>query len=216
MFEEFLTALSAAAKAPPLLRAICRMRSARGERVTPRRAAWTVRGETRMRRAMALTSPCRVIIGCLFMISYIYSVFRFGKAVQYSQIEILKASILLRKCTQNENNMDKTAQLEALVTHFANGNKAKFAGRLGVKPQTISTWMNRNTFDVYLVYAKCDGVSADWLLTGEGSMMLLLPPRRRLRRLPKQLHPPNLLLSKSSGISDMSDRLPTHRVMSIK
>lgn len=67
--------------------------------------------------------------------------------------------------------MDKTAQLEALVTHFANGNKAKFAGRLGVKPQTISTWMNRNTFDVYLVYAKCDGVSADWLLTGEGSMM---------------------------------------------
>lgn len=31
--------------------------------------------------------------------------------------------------------------------------------------------MNRNTFDVYLVYAKCDGVSADWLLTGEGSMM---------------------------------------------
>ncbi len=59
-----------------------------GSGSTARRAAWTVRGETPMRRAMALTSPWRVIIGCLFMISYIYSVFRFGKAVQYSQMRI--------------------------------------------------------------------------------------------------------------------------------
>lgn len=46
--------------------------------------------------------------------------------------------------------------LEALISHFTNGNKAQFAKHLGVSPQTISAWIARNTFDSELIYAKVD------------------------------------------------------------
>lgn len=67
--------------------------------------------------------------------------------------------------------MDKRSMLEAMISHYTNGNKAKFAGLLGVSAQTISAWGTRNTFDHELIYTKCRGISADWLLTGEGSML---------------------------------------------
>ena len=67
--------------------------------------------------------------------------------------------------------MVKSEILEALIFHFCEGNKAKFAAKLGVKPQTINTWINRNTFDIDLVYSKCEHVSGDWLLTGNGEML---------------------------------------------
>lgn len=61
--------------------------------------------------------------------------------------------------------------LDAMVTHYTSGNKAKFAQLLGVSAQTISAWGARNTFDSELIYTKCIGLSPDWLLTGEGSML---------------------------------------------
>ena len=67
--------------------------------------------------------------------------------------------------------MEKKAIIEALISHYSNGNKAKFANLLEVTPQTISTWISRNTFDIDRVFAKCEDVSADWLLTGEGNML---------------------------------------------
>ena len=67
--------------------------------------------------------------------------------------------------------MEKRDILEQLISHYANGNKAKFATLLGVSPQSISTWLARNTFDVDKIYANCVGVSGDWLLTGVGSML---------------------------------------------
>lgn len=67
--------------------------------------------------------------------------------------------------------MDKKDIIEALVSHYSGGNKRQFAAKLGCTPQTISTWISRNTFDIDLVFAKCEGISAEWLLTGEGSML---------------------------------------------
>ena len=61
--------------------------------------------------------------------------------------------------------------LDAMVTHYTSGNKAKFAQLLGVSAQTISAWGARNTFDSELIYTKCIGLSPDWLLTGEGAML---------------------------------------------
>ena len=40
-----------------------------------------------------------------------------------------------------------------------------------VTPQTISKWLSRNSFDNELLFKKCPGVSASWLLTGEGEML---------------------------------------------
>lgn len=61
--------------------------------------------------------------------------------------------------------------LEALISHFTNGNKAQFAKHLGVSPQTISAWIARNTFDSELIYAKCRYINPSWLLTGQGNML---------------------------------------------
>lgn len=61
--------------------------------------------------------------------------------------------------------------LEAILNHYTNGNKAKFANMLGVSPQTISAWAARSTFDSELIYTKCSDISADWLLAGEGPML---------------------------------------------
>lgn len=66
--------------------------------------------------------------------------------------------------------MTKKERLEHLVAHYADGNKTAFARMLGVAPQTISTWMRRNVFDVELIYSKCEDLSARWLLAGEGQM----------------------------------------------
>lgn len=67
--------------------------------------------------------------------------------------------------------MDKKKMLEALISHFTNGNKAQFAKHLGVSPQTISAWIARNTFDSELIYAKCRYINPSWLLTGQGNML---------------------------------------------
>lgn len=67
--------------------------------------------------------------------------------------------------------MNKTEMLESLVSHYTDGNKAQFAKMLGVSPQTVSSWIKRDSFDNELVYAKCGGLNADWLLTGRGSML---------------------------------------------
>lgn len=62
--------------------------------------------------------------------------------------------------------------LENMISHYTNGNKAKFANILGVSPQTISAWISRNTFDSELIYTKCSDISSNWLLTGRGDMLI--------------------------------------------
>lgn len=61
--------------------------------------------------------------------------------------------------------------LKQLIQYYDNNNKTRFARRLGMTPQGISTWLSRGTIDSELVYSKCEGVSAEWLLSGEGPMI---------------------------------------------
>ena len=62
--------------------------------------------------------------------------------------------------------------LSRLIDHFSNGNKSHFANIIGVKPQTINTWIARDSMNKELVFAKCDGVSPSWLMSGEGDMLI--------------------------------------------
>lgn len=66
--------------------------------------------------------------------------------------------------------MNKKEMILSLIEHYSNGNKAQFARILGITPQGLSTWISRGTFDIELVYAKCEDISPDWLLTGRGEM----------------------------------------------
>lgn len=58
-----------------------------------------------------------------------------------------------------------------MIQYYSNGNKAQFAALLGITPQGLSTWIKRDTYDIELVFSKCENISAEWLLTGEGEML---------------------------------------------
>lgn len=67
--------------------------------------------------------------------------------------------------------MTKKERLEALISHYSDGKPTKFAKYIGVAPSTISTWLARDSFDYDLLFAKCEMISPEWLLTGKGPML---------------------------------------------
>lgn len=67
--------------------------------------------------------------------------------------------------------MNKRDMLESLINYYTDGNKAKFANMIGITPQLVSNWLDRSTFNAETLFAKCKGVSASWLLTGDGDML---------------------------------------------
>ena len=81
--------------------------------------------------------------------------------------------------------------LEALIGAYCGGNKARFASMIGVKPQLISNWIKRNTFDHEQVYAGCENLSGDFLLSGEGEIF-----RNSSQNVNKQIDNTVLLLCK--------------------
>ena len=69
--------------------------------------------------------------------------------------------------------MEKSDMLYMLINRFTDGNKAKFAALLCIKPQTLSAWIKRNTFDPELIHKMLPNVSTDWLLSsGNGDMLI--------------------------------------------
>ncbi|WP_279183548.1 hypothetical protein [Alistipes finegoldii] len=65
----------------------------------------------------------------------------------------------------------KKQQIRMLVNYYSNGNKSDFARKIGITPQGLSSWITRGTFDLEIIYSKCENISADWLLSGEGNMI---------------------------------------------
>lgn len=69
-------------------------------------------------------------------------------------------------------NLSKKERLEALIRQYSGNKPTQFAKLLGVAPSTISSWIARDTLDYDLVFAKCENISSDWLLSGKGSMLV--------------------------------------------
>ena len=67
--------------------------------------------------------------------------------------------------------MDKSLIIKELIKYYGEGKNIEFAKKLGIKPQTINTWVARNTFDIELIFAKCERINANWLLSGKGEML---------------------------------------------
>jgi phage repressor protein C with HTH and peptisase S24 domain len=63
---------------------------------------------------------------------------------------------------------DKSIIINALSKHYANGNDAEFARKIGITPQTLSNWKARNKIDYEAIYTNCVGLNPEWLFTGEG------------------------------------------------
>lgn len=63
--------------------------------------------------------------------------------------------------------MDKKQILARIMRCYNFKTKAELASFLGVTPQTLSNWINRNSIDYDLVLTKCEGEDLGWLLTGK-------------------------------------------------
>lgn len=72
---------------------------------------------------------------------------------------------------KNIFNMDKSIIINKIKEYYKFKTDAEFARFLDVKPQTLSSWYRRNTFDIDLLYAKCIDIDGNWLLTGKGPML---------------------------------------------
>lgn len=67
--------------------------------------------------------------------------------------------------------MNKTLIINKIIEYYNFKTDAKFAKFLGMKPQALSNWKARNTYDAELLYTKCVHFNAEWILSGEGEML---------------------------------------------
>ena len=67
--------------------------------------------------------------------------------------------------------MDNIKVLNALKEYKNFATLSDFARFLGVKPQALSNWYARNTFDIHILSDKFPEVDGNWLISGEGSML---------------------------------------------
>lgn len=89
--------------------------------------------------------------------------------------------------------MTKKERLEAIIDYYSDGKPSVFAKYIGVAPSTISSWLSRDTLDYDLIFAKCENISSDWLLTGKGEMIksnpniqILSEPKTKEKKLTEQ------------------------------
>ena len=63
-------------------------------------------------------------------------------------------------------------RLDALVEYYANGVKANFAEKLNISRQRFGMWYAREFVDYNSVATKFPEVSLEWLIRGNGDMLL--------------------------------------------
>lgn len=68
--------------------------------------------------------------------------------------------------------------LDDLKAHYRFRTFGQLADFLGVKPNTLSSWIARNSIDADLIFRKCEGISYEWVRTGEGSMWRSEAPQK--------------------------------------
>jgi len=61
--------------------------------------------------------------------------------------------------------------LDRIKEHYNFKKDSAFAEFLGIKPQVLSNWKSRNSFDAELVYSKCPEINPSWLLCGKEPMI---------------------------------------------
>lgn len=66
--------------------------------------------------------------------------------------------------------MNKTQIINKIIEYYKFDSNAAFARFLGIKPQVLSNWKARNTFDIELLSSKCLDINPDWLLQGKGAI----------------------------------------------
>lgn len=61
-------------------------------------------------------------------------------------------------------NIDKLLILKEIKSYYKFDSDADYARFLGIKPQTLSNWYNRKTFDWDVLYTKCEHVNIERII----------------------------------------------------
>ncbi|MBD1394297.1 LexA family transcriptional regulator [Mucilaginibacter glaciei] len=77
------------------------------------------------------------------------------------------------KNTQKEFILDKSLVLNKIKSYYQLKNDIDLANFLDIRPNTLSNWRARNSFDYEILYTKCVGIDANFLITGKGRMFRL-------------------------------------------
>ncbi|WBX72929.1 peptidase S24 [Tenacibaculum pacificus] len=67
--------------------------------------------------------------------------------------------------------MDKSLILNNIKKHLNIRFDKDFANFLEIKPTALAMWHKRNTYDIELIFTKCDFLNPVWLITGQGQML---------------------------------------------
>ena len=84
---------------------------------------------------------------------------------------VYKKNILVNIILKMFMIIDKALILNKIKKNYSFKSDAAFARFLEIKPQTLATWHSRNTFDIELLYAKCEGIDGNFLLSGKGEIL---------------------------------------------
>lgn len=63
---------------------------------------------------------------------------------------------------------DKKLILSRIKSHYNLKSDVALADFLGIKPTTLANWNMRNSINLELIFTKCEGLNANWILTGNG------------------------------------------------
>lgn len=75
---------------------------------------------------------------------------------------------------QDNNIAHVKKVLNSLRSHYGFKTYGQLAEFLGVKQNTLSSWISRGSFDKDLIYRKCENINFGWLETGTGEMFLFV------------------------------------------
>lgn len=64
---------------------------------------------------------------------------------------------------------------------------SELANILGIKRATLSNWRSRNSIDLPLLFSKCESISLDWLIKGEGEMVTDAPINQPIKNISHKL-----------------------------
>lgn len=67
---------------------------------------------------------------------------------------------------------ENTERLTTIMDKYAHGRQAQLARILSLPKSTMNTWFVRNTFDADLLLRTFPDLSAEWLMRGDGPMLL--------------------------------------------
>jgi hypothetical protein len=84
--------------------------------------------------------------------------------------------------------MNKSLILNKIKEHLEMRYDKDLADFLGIKTTTLAMWHSRNTYDVELLFNKCEFLNPEWLLTGKGSMVKSEPNTGPFDLLPDAMH----------------------------